>query len=167
MKKTMTILLAALMLGGEVQANVFKEILKGALNGAMEPQNKPKTSFGYIIDCVSAGQALNVSDQQILEALPVYINRASSLDSLAIKEMWCFFYNKGLDQRQRMLIMNWIRKRANVNTNPFEVWVLGCMYFEGYAGQLNKQQGINLHRQNARLGYTFSVGWLRGHGLGY
>ena len=163
----MILLLAALMLGGEVQANVFKDILKGALNGALEQQSTPKSSFAYIIDCVSRGQALNVTDQQILEALPVYIQRASSRDALAVKQMWYFFGNSGLDQRQRLLIMNWIKNRANANTNPFEVFVLGCMYYEGYAGQLNKQYGINLHRKNAQLGYTLSAGWLRHHGLGY
>ena len=168
MKKTMTMLLAVLMLGGEVQANVFKEILKGAISGALENNSQTRTdAFSVIINAVGSGQTLNVTDQQILEALPVYIRRASSRDSLTIKEMWGFFYNRGLDRRQQKLIKNWIANRANVNTNPFEVWVLGCMLYDGYAGELNKQGAINLHRTNARLGYTFSAGWLRGHGLGY
>ena len=146
MKKTLMILLAALMLGGEVYASAWKEI----------------------IDAVSDRQALNVTDQQILEALPVYIRRASSpFSDLAVREMWDFFYNRGLSSQQQQLIFNWVKKRANVNTNPFEVWALGCMLFEGYAGHMNKQQAIELHRSNARLGYIPSSAWLRYRRLAY
>ena len=146
MKKTLMILLAALMLGGEVYANAWREIY----------------------DAISDRKALDVTDQQILEALPVYIRRASSpFSDLAVKEMWGFFYNRGLSQHQQQLILDWMKQRADVNTNPFEVWALGCMLFEGYAGQLNKQQAIELHRANARLGYRPSSAWLRYRHLAY
>ena len=146
MKKTLILLLAALMLGGEVYADAWREIF----------------------DAISNRQALNVTDEQILEALPVFIRRASQpISQLATNEMWCFFNNRGLSRHQQELIMNWIKKRADVNTNPYEVWVLGCMYFNGYAGQLNKQHAIELHRANARLGCGLSGAWLRYRGLGY
>ena len=146
MKKTLMILLVALMLGGEARADAWREI-----NHA-----------------VCSRQVVNVTDEQILEALPVYIIRASQpFSNLATSEMWAFFYNRGLSRHQQELIMNWIKQRANANTNPFEMWVLGCMYFDGYAGQLNKQQGIELHRANARLGYTLSASWLRYRHLAY
>ena len=146
MKKTLMILLAALMLGGEVHASAWRDIY----------------------DVVSDRKALNVTDQQILEALPVYIRRASSpFSDLAVREMWDFFYNRGLSKQQQQLIFNWIRQRADVNTNPFEVWVLGCMLFDGYAGLQNKQQAIELHRSNARMGYVPSSAWLRYRRLAY
>ena len=146
MKKTLMILLAALMLGGEVRADAWREIF----------------------DAISDRQALNVTDEKILEALPVFIRRGSQpFSNLATSEMWSFFYNRGLSRHQQELIMNWIRNRANVNTHPYEVWVLGCMLFQGYAGQLNKQQAIELHRANARLGYVPSTVWLRSRGLTY
>ena len=146
MKKTLMMLLAALMLGGEARADAWREI-----NHA-----------------VCSRQVVNVTDEQILEALPVYIIRASQpFSNLATSEMWAFFYNRGLSRHQQELIMNWIRNRANVNTHPYEVWVLGCMYFNGYAGQMNKQQAIELHRANARMGYVPSSAWLRYRGLAY
>ena len=145
MKKTLLILLAALVIGGEVHASAFREI----------------------IDVVGSNKPLNVTDQQILEALPVYAARAATLDSLCMKEMECFLYNRGLSQHQQKLILNWIRNRADVNTHPYEVWLLGCLLFDGYAGQINKQEAINIHRANARLGCRLSVNWLRYRGLAF
>lgn len=135
------------MMGGEVRVNAWREIY----------------------DAVSALRAVDVSDQKILEALPVYIARASSpsFSNLATQEMWGFFYNRGISLHQQQLILNWIEQRADVNTHPYEMWVLGCLLFDGYAGKLNKQQGIELHRANARLGYIPSSVWLRARGLAY
>ena len=84
MKKILMILLAVLMLGGEVHANAWREIY----------------------DAISDRKALDVTDQQILEALSVYIRCAPApFRDLAVKEMWGGFYNRGLSRHQQQLIL--------------------------------------------------------------